>query len=120
VELDRVVKASRGDSYEAGSARRSLELLFMQTANSARREFEGKRDFGRAAKALELATGIHPDRAPLWIELAADRALNGQKGPAIAALQRAIEHGYRDTAGLLNDSRFERLRGEPAFEQLVK
>jgi hypothetical protein len=120
VELDRVVKASRGDSYEAGSARRSLELLFMQTANSARREFEGKRDFGRAAKALELATGIHPDRPPLWIELAADRALNGQKGPAIAALQRAIEHGYRDTAGLLSDSRFERLRGEPAFEQLVK
>jgi predicted esterase len=119
VGFDSMLKASRGDSYEAGSARRSMELLFMQ-ASSLRRELEGKRDYGRAATALDLATGVHPERAALWIELAADRALSGQKGPAIAALQQAIEKGYSDGPALRSDERFERLRGTPAFDNLVK
>jgi hypothetical protein len=119
MNFDSVLKASRGDSYEASSARRSLELLFMQ-ASSARRELEAKHDYGRAATALDLATGIHPERAALWIELAADHALSGQKGAAVAALQHAIEHGYTDRAALQRDERFARLRGTPSFDSIVK
>jgi tetratricopeptide (TPR) repeat protein len=117
--VDSILKASRGDSYEAGSARRSLELLFVQ-ATSARREFESRRDYARAATALDLALGVHPERAALWIELAAQRALSGQKGAAVAALQRAIEQGYTDKSALQRDERFERLRGTPAFDTIVK
>jgi hypothetical protein len=119
LSVDSILKASRGDSYEAGSARRSLELLFVQ-ATSARREFEARRDYARAATALDLALGVHPERAALWIELAADRALSGQKGAAVAALQRAIEQGYTDKAALQRDERFEKLRGTPAFDTIVK
>lgn len=113
------LKASRGDSYEAGSARRSLELLFVQ-ATSARREFGARRDYARAATALDLAIGIHPERAALWIELAADRAMSGQKSAAVTALQHAIEQGYTDKAALQRDERFEKLRGTPAFDTIVK
>jgi hypothetical protein len=119
LSVDSVLKASRGDSYEAGSARRSLELLFVQ-ATSARREFESRRDYGRAGTALDLALDIHPERTALWIELAADRALTGQKGAAVAALRQAIERGYTDKAALQRDERFERLRGTPAFDSIVK
>jgi tetratricopeptide (TPR) repeat protein len=119
LNFDSVLKASRGDSYEGASARRTLELLFVQSS-SARRELEARRDYARAATALDLALGIHPDRAALWIELAADRALSGQKGPAITALQQAIEKGYGDKAALQRDERFEKLRGTPAFDTLVK
>jgi hypothetical protein len=117
--FDSVLKASRGDSYEAAGARRSLELLFVQ-ATSARREFEARRDYGRAGTALDLALEIHPERTALWIDLAADRALSGQKGAAVAALQHAIERGYTDKAALERDERFEKLRGTPAFDSIVK
>ena len=39
---------------------------------------------------LDIAVTIHPERAGLWINLAADRARSGSKGPAIAALQRSL------------------------------
>jgi hypothetical protein len=55
----------------------------------------------------------------MWIDLAAERVGNGQKGAAVAALQRAFDAGYKDKEALRSDPRFERLRGVPGFEKLV-
>jgi poly(3-hydroxybutyrate) depolymerase len=118
IDFSSLLKKSRGDDYEARSARRTLALLSAELP-SARRQFDASRDFGRAAAALELAATIHPERTGLWIELAAERVLSGQKGLAIAALARAVDAGY-DREALRNDARFERLRGTEAFEKIVK
>jgi dienelactone hydrolase len=120
LDLASLDKAARGDSYDAASARRSLEMIFVQTGMYVPRDFEEKRDFARAAMALEIATGIHPERTALWVELAADRALSGSKGSAIEALARAIDHGYTDKAALSRDERLASLRGVPAFEKLLQ
>ena len=42
------------------------------------------------------------------------------QGAAVAALQHAIERGYTDKAALQRDERFEKLRGTPAFDTIVK
>lgn len=113
-------RASRGASYDAQSARRSLELIFVEVSTTVRRDFEAKRDFARAAIALELATDVHPERVTVWIDLAADRALSGARRPAIAALQRAVDAGFADGRALAADARLASLRGMPAFETLIQ
>ena len=118
VELPSLIKKSRADDYDGRSAARTIELLLAQLA-SARRQFNEIHDFGRAAAALELAAGIHPDRAPLWLDLAAERAANGQKGAAVAALHKAFDAGYNDKEALRTDPRFERLRGFDGFDKIV-
>ncbi|MEN3337915.1 MAG: hypothetical protein V7647_1591 [Acidobacteriota bacterium] len=73
----------------------------------------------RAAQEFQPAAVIHPERPGLWIELAAERVLSGQKRLAIAALQRAVEAGYEREA-LRTDARFERLGGTEAFQKILK
>jgi predicted esterase len=119
VELPSLIKKSRADDYDGRSAGRTIELLLAQLA-SARRQFDEIHDFGRAAAALELAAGIHPDRAALWIDLAAERVASGQKGAAVAALHKAFDAGYNDKEALRTDPRFERLRGVDGFDKMVK
>ncbi len=92
----------------------------MQVAFYVWRDLEAARDYRRAALSLEIAVQIHADRPALWVNLAADRARMGSKGGAIKALERAIEAGYRNAAGLESDTRFDGMRKSRDFIALVQ
>jgi hypothetical protein len=120
LNLPDLQKAARGTGYEADSARRSLDTIFMQTAGDLPRQFEQQKEYARAAVALDVAAEIHPDRPRVWVDLAAARAQSGAKSAAIEALQKAIGAGYTDKAALASDPRFASLRNVPAFTKLLQ
>ncbi len=113
-------RAAEGDDYEAASARRTLEQIYVQVAFYVWRDMEAAGDFRRAAMSLELAVAIHPDRPVVWVNLAGDRARMGAKGGALKALGQAVEAGYTDAAELETDERFAALRQAPEFTALLQ
>ncbi len=113
-------RAAEGADYEAASARRTLEQIFVQVAFYVWRDMEAARDFRRAAMSLEIAVAIHPDRPAVWVNLAGDRARMGTRGGALKALERAVEAGYTNAAELETDERFHTLRQSSEFIALLQ
>jgi tetratricopeptide (TPR) repeat protein len=71
-------------------------------------------DFDKAIAALSRnAQPIHL----YW--LAAAYAARGDKQPALATLQRALDTGFSDFRALDNSPYFSSLRGDPRFQQLL-
>ena len=95
-------------------------MLSVQLAFYVPREFERKKQYDRAALALEAAATLFPSRPRPWIDLAANRALLNQKGRALAALEQAIEAGLKDPAVLKNDPRFVSIAATPEFQSLLQ
>jgi predicted esterase len=120
LEIRRLRDAAKGTSYEAGSAARVLETIFVQVSAYLPGDFEQKKEFTRAIAALEIATAIFPDRPFPWVNLAAMRAQAGRKKPAIAALERAAEAGFRNAALLEEEPRLASLRGMPEFVRVLE
>ncbi len=106
--------------YDGESAQRVLESAFVLTAFYLPQEFEERGDFARAALALEVATSIYPDRPVPWVNLAAARTRAGAKKAAVAALEKAVEAGFRDATALAADARFNALRDTPAYARLLE
>lgn len=113
-------KTARRTDYEGEGARRVLETLFVQTANYIPQDLENEREFARSAISLEIATAIHPDRPIVWVNLAAARAMSGSRKAAIAALNRAVELGFRNQEALAADDRFASLRGTAEYARLME
>ena len=61
-----------------------------------------------------------PDRAIPWYNLACSYAVLGMTDPAFAALQRALELGYRHLAHLRRDPDLKSLRHDPRFLRLLR
>ena len=70
--------------------------------------------------ALGLAGEIKPIGAGQLYELARLHALGGQERPALQALERAVEGGFRDVEALLGEPDLERIRRSPGFAALVE
>jgi dienelactone hydrolase len=119
LHLDELLKSAKGHDYAADSAQRVLENIFVQTSFYLPQDLGTRKQFDRAAAALDIATRIHGDRARLWYELAADRAMLRSKGDALKALERAFTLGFSDCAGLARDTRFESLRGLSGYRALI-
>ena len=77
---------------------------------------------GRVREGLavdrELARRL-PGDATVHYNLACSLALNGEIDAAFGELDRALEHGYRDTGHLTQDADLEALRGDPRFGALL-
>jgi predicted esterase len=113
-------KAAEGQGYEAESATRILEVLAVRTSFYIPREFEARKQYDRAALALEIATALYPDRPRPWLELAANRTLLDQKGRAIAALEHAIDAGLRDARAVTEDARFAGILQSADVQKLLQ
>ena len=59
-------------------------------------------------------------KANTYYNLACSYSLSHQKKAAIAALENAIDLGYRDYANMKNDSDFDFIRNEKRFKALLK
>jgi hypothetical protein len=68
-----------------------------------------------------FAEGIsrYPDRSSLYYNLACMHALDGDPGPALEALERAIELSPEARNWAAADEDFEKLRGTEEFDELV-
>lgn len=78
---------------------------------------------GHYAKALQLdrrLVRLQPERPVPWYNLACSYALLGMVDPALAALQRAIELGYRPLRQLLRDPDLKTVRLDPRFARLLR
>jgi predicted Zn-dependent protease len=113
-------KAERGDdALERLSARRSLEMLFVQTSYYLPRLLRGKGEVVRASLVLAVAAEVHPERPQVWYDLACARAQAGWKREALQALERAVEAGFSDAAWMEADADLATLRGEAAYRALL-
>jgi predicted esterase len=120
VEAQRAKAKAEADSGERRVARRSLGQVagyFYETAADLRRR--GARP-PEVVAALEVAAEISVKSPHLFYELAVAHAANSDKKKALAALRKAFDLGFKDTAALESDPALEPLRGEAEYRRLVE
>lgn len=117
-ELRRSAERS-DDSEERLSARRSLELIFVQAAYYVPHMLRRKGDVVRAALMLAVAVEVDPERPQVWYDLACARAQAGWKREALQALERAVAAGFTDVARIESEVDLATLRGEAGYRALV-
>jgi tetratricopeptide (TPR) repeat protein len=76
--------------------------------------------FSESRKTLSTLEEINPSNPSLHYNLACYHALTGQDGPALNALQRAVELGFKNFKSIETDPDLENLRSKPKFEQWWK
>src|SRR4051812_21112428 len=76
--------------------------------------------YGRALLMDRRLVRLMPDRAVPWYNLACSYAVLGMTDPAIAALQRSLELGYRLHDHVRRDPDLKSLRHDPRFIRLLK
>jgi Flp pilus assembly protein TadD len=78
---------------------------------------------GQYARAMQMdrrLVRLQPDRPIPWYNLACSYALLGMVDPAFAALQRAVDLGYRHIRHLCRDPDLAALRRDPRFPRLLR
>lgn len=76
--------------------------------------------YARALQVDRRLVRLLPERAIPWYNLACSYAVLGMTEPAIAALQRSLELGYRHLGHLRRDPDLKSLRHDPRFIRLLR
>lgn len=76
--------------------------------------------FGKALIADRRLVRLLPDRPIPWYNLACTYSVLGMNEPALGALQRAIDLGYRHYYHLMRDPDLAGIRRDPRFTRLVR
>jgi tetratricopeptide (TPR) repeat protein len=76
--------------------------------------------FARALQADRRLVRLLPERPIPWYNLACSYAVLGMVDPAFAALQRALDLGYRHLDRLCRDPDLKSLRRDPRFARLLR
>ena len=79
-----------------------------------------KGQYGRALQIDRRLVRLLPDRDIPWYNLACSYAVLGMVDPAFAALQRALELGYRHLAHARRDPDLKSLHRDPRFARLLR
>lgn len=120
LQLDQLQERAKEDSYAGRAARRILARIFTQLSFYLPRELFAAGTPARAAAALTLALRVGDERADLWYNLACAEALSGHRKPALEALARAVEAGFRDLDHLNSDPDLESLRRTDGYREVVE
>jgi hypothetical protein len=114
-----VTAASSEDEEQALRARRVLAEIDVQTGFYLPVEALRLGEDDRAAYYLGIARAITEDDPYAWYLSAKIHARQRRMDAAIAALERAVEHGFETLDAVVNDPAFTPLAGTPAFGALV-
>jgi tetratricopeptide (TPR) repeat protein len=76
--------------------------------------------YGRALQADRRLVQLMPERPIPWYNLACSYALLGMAEPAVSALQRSLELGYKHLDHLRRDPDLKSLRHDPRFIRLLR
>jgi hypothetical protein len=69
-------------------------------------------------KVDERLAQLEPESSLVFYNLACSYSLTDQFDRAVAALDRALELGYRDFAWMARDPDLKKLRKQPAYEEI--
>jgi dienelactone hydrolase len=115
LRLHELQERARGTSHAALAARSLLENVFVMTSFYLFRDLSERKEYARAALALQVAATVKPDEPIVHYNLACMLARTGRRQPAIEALGRAVELGFRDGKRMDEDPDLESLRGRPEY-----
>jgi tetratricopeptide (TPR) repeat protein len=76
--------------------------------------------YGRALQMDRRLVRLVPERPIPWYNLACSYAVLGMIEPALAALQRALDLGYRQIDHVRRDPDLKSLRHDPRFIRLLR
>ncbi|MDQ3082231.1 MAG: adenylate/guanylate cyclase domain-containing protein, partial [Gemmatimonadota bacterium] len=76
-------------------------------------ESEKARDWNRRALAMD------PDDPSVLYNIACAFSMEGQKAEAVAALEKALAHGFGHWKWIENDTDLDPIRDDPAFIELL-
>lgn len=76
--------------------------------------------FGKALTADRRLVRLLPERPVPWYNLACTYAVLGMHEPALGALQRALDLGYRHYQHLMRDPDLAAVRQDPRFTRLIR
>jgi tetratricopeptide (TPR) repeat protein len=77
-------------------------------------------EYNRALQIDRRLTRLQPEKPIPWYNLACTYAMLGMIEPAVAALQRALELGYRHFEHLVRDPDLKPLHRDPRFVRLLR
>jgi hypothetical protein len=102
-------------------AKRALAGIFVEAMETGQERLEAK-DISHARAYFELGAGADPDSVWALSQVAAARALDGDRKGALDALRRTIEKSKDPaalSAWLSNEPAFAKLRDSPEFHALL-
>lgn len=94
--------------------------LFADALRVHANNLAAKGQYGRALLMDRRLVRLLPDRPIPWYNLACSYAVLGMTEPAIAAISRALELGYRYIEHLRRDPDLKSLRLDPRFVRLLR
>jgi tetratricopeptide (TPR) repeat protein len=94
--------------------------LFADALRVHANNLAAKGQYGRALLMDRRLVRLLPDRPIPWYNLACSYAVLGMTEPAIAAISRALDLGYRYIEHLRRDPDLKSLRLDPRFVRLLR
>jgi predicted esterase len=113
-------RAKEADTPDGRSAQRLLNSVGTQVGFYLPQQAMDKKEYGRAAFYLSIATEIAPDNPFYWLNLAAAHAKAGQKKRALEEIKKAAETGLPNPNLLETEEAFQDLRGEAAYKEALE
>ncbi len=101
----------------AGPDEKPASLTELQ--KQLRKEYRGG-NYEAALKTAEKIQAMQPGEVYAMYNVACMNCLTGKHDEAYKWLEKAIDAGYRDADGLIEDSDFRTIRGEDRFRDLVR
>ena len=99
-------------------ARRVLQEIFVQSYEEANANYL-KKNYEVIPAQLEIAAQLRPTDARVFYDLAVAYSRLGKKKQGLSALNRAIENGFADLAGIEQNQDFASLRSETGYQKVV-
>jgi tetratricopeptide (TPR) repeat protein len=118
----RRLRAERQLDFEIEFLGRILERdpLYTDALRVQANNLAAKGQYTRALQLDRRLVRLLPERPVPWYNLACSYAMLGMLDPAFAALQRALELGYRHIKHLCRDPDLKALRRDPRFPRLLR
>lgn len=113
-------RRAKRPGHESLVARRLLNVVYGQTAFRLTPELFARREYSLAAMVAGVATEIHPERWAAWYNQGAAYARAGDAKSAVAALEKAVEVGFRSAKQLAADEDFAPIRSSERYQAFLK
>ena len=120
LEVSRLSKQAEGDSIEARSAQRRLEMAFVHTVFYTPRRLLRNGSTQLAIVSWKVAAEIKPRSWRPWYSLASAYATSGSEVKAVEHLRRAVELGFSNLEALVRDHDFDSIRSEDGYQRIVE